>query len=233
MYEGIKINIPLEESEKLELYEGSWKEIETGKRKERFENCGVPMKFFNASFDTFEVENQEQKENLNKVQQFAVAPKNRVLILSGNNGTGKTHLGVSVLTENEGLFRTSENICIEYDSASDFHSKLTRLEVLKKYISVKMLVIDECGKYTIRQDLERFLLSYIVRNRYENNLPTVLITNGEIKEFIEFLGKAVYDRLVEVCTTVTFRQKSLRGKFRLVVGEVKDNKLKLEGAGNE
>jgi len=77
-----------------------------------------------------------------------------------------------------------------------------------------MLVIDECGKYFLNSDLEKFLLIQIVCGRYENNKPTVLVTNANKKAFIDFMGKAVYDRLTEVCSTVEFDFESKRKSLR-------------------
>jgi DNA replication protein DnaC len=77
-----------------------------------------------------------------------------------------------------------------------------------------MLVIDECGKYTLNPDLEKFLLSQIITSRYENNRPTVLVTNENKKKYIEFLGKSVFDRMTEVCITLDFTGKSKRQEFR-------------------
>lgn len=197
--------------EAVEEYEKQQQEALKKKKHNLYKQSGVPYKFFEESFDTFVATADDEIMQKKKVKDFADNPCNKVLILTGNNGTGKSHLGCSVIRQCGGVFKNSTELCIEYESGGDYNAKKNRLEILDYYIHLRMLVIDECGKYTVKQDTERFLLSYIVNNRYENDLPTVLITNGGKKEFVEFLGKSTYDRLCEVCTTVDFLGKSKRG----------------------
>lgn len=125
--------------------------------------------------------------------------------------THNTHLLCGMIRECGGEYVTSSQLCVEYEAAISYHSKRTREEILNHYSRLKnLLVIDECGKYTLNEKLEQFILAYIFSTRYENNLATGAATNAEKKAFIEFLGKSFFDRCTEVCITLDFTEPSKR-----------------------
>lgn len=208
----------------IEIQEERYAEWERQQEKEKIEKkyeeyklSGVPKKFYKDSFDTYIANNEEEKKIKDTVVEFSGNPKNRVLILCGKNGTGKSHLGSSIIKAYGGLFITSSMLCIKYESAkTGYNNSETRTVLLNFYCRTKLLVIDECMKYTLNPELEKFLLAYILCTRYENNLPTVFITNSEKKRMVEFLGRASYDRLTEVCTTLVFTGESKRKNNRQV-----------------
>lgn len=198
------------EAERFNEYERQQEEIKKQVDFERYKNSGVPDKFFKTSLDTFIAETEEEKRNLSVVKDFTEEPRNKILLLCGNNGTGKSHLLSGITRACGGEYITSPQLCVEYEAAISYHSKRTREEILRHYTKVYMLVIDECGKYTVNEKLEQFLLSYIFLTRYENDLASAAATNGDKKGFIEFLGKSVFDRCSEVCTTLDFTGASKR-----------------------
>ncbi len=73
--------------EKIEKYEKEQAYYREQEKIKRYKESGVPEKFFNDSFDTYKAETQEEIHNEKVVRAFADNPKNRVLILCGNNGT--------------------------------------------------------------------------------------------------------------------------------------------------
>ena len=113
----------------------------------------------------------------------------------------------------EGVYITSLKLCIEYESGADFKSKRTKLETLEYYVAQKMLVIDEVGRFC-EEKTERTIIPAIINMRYEDNLPTVIISNLSKKEIIEHFGKATYDRMTETCTAIDFQCESMRLQFR-------------------
>ena len=200
---------------KIAEYENSLNQIAEEDKREAYKTSGVGRKFLTESLDTFIPKTAEEERVKKLVIDFAKKPENRILLLWGENGTGKSHLGSGITFECGGKFITSTLLCVEYESGSDYHAKRNKLEVLKYYSELPMLVIDECCKFQ-RRDIEQMILSYIVCQRYENGLPTVLITNEEKKAFIDFLGRAVFDRMTEVCTSINFDWKSRRKERREV-----------------
>ena len=220
MYKGIDIGLETDNHEKIEAYEKEQERIKFDDCLRKYTECGVPEKFKYHSFKTFGTFTDDEKYAKEICEKFAENPKNRVLILSGKNGNGKTHLGTAILFQsiwngNGGAYITSSNLCIKYESAIGYKAKMSREEIVDFYSKSRgVLVIDECCKYFINSELEKFLLVQIICNRYENDLATVLISNSDKKDFIEFLGKAVYDRFTEVCTTLDFNGESKRKDLR-------------------
>ena len=199
-----------------EEYEKKLREIEQQEKYEKYKKSGVPAKFFKESLDTFIAETDEEKKNLQTVREFTENPKNKILLLCGNNGNGKSHLLSGIIRECGGEYITSSQLCVEYEAATSYHSERTREQILRHYSTeVSMLVIDECGKYIVNEKLEQFILVYIFCTRYEYDLPSGAGTNAGKKEFIEFLGKSFFDRCTEVCTTLDFTGPSKRQGRRI------------------
>lgn len=212
MHEGISFDLSeiIEDDQRVSQYEKQLEENELLSKQRKYESSGVPEKFWKESFETFSTESEKDKAVYDKVKQFSEKPANRVLILCGENGNGKSHLASAVTRVCGGEYILSSMLCVKYDSATGYKADMTREQVLLHYSKIKMLVIDECCKYFLDENLEKFLLMQIIIMRYENNLPTVLGTNANKQAFIQFLGKAVYDRLTEVCTTIEFNEESKR-----------------------
>ena len=213
---GFGINLDIEAPEKINEYERKQEKMEQEQRYEEYKESGVPEKFWNESFETYEFDEKQTqlKYNRDKVMEFAKNPKNRVLVLCGKNGTGKSHLACSVIREYGGEYITSSMLCLKYDSATGYKAEMTREQIILHYSKVKMLVIDECCKYFLNDQLEKFLLMQIICMRYENNKPTVLVSNADKETFIKFLGKACFDRMTEVCSTLQFDWESKRKEKR-------------------
>jgi DNA replication protein DnaC len=198
------------DDEEVAKYEEQQKKMELEKAYELYIKSGVPAKFFDKGLRDFIAETEGDKKNQKIVVDFALNPERKMLILYGKQGRGKTHLACGIIKNYGGCYITASTLCIEYEAATSYHAKRSRMEILHFYSTEKLVVIDECNKYSLNPELEKFLLSYIVCTRYENDLPTVLITNTEIKPFIEFLGRTAYDRIQEVCTTLKFEGESKR-----------------------
>ena len=61
---------------------------------------------------------------------------------------------------------------------------------------VGLLIIDEIG-IQFGSDTEKLLISEIIDNRYQNLLPTVLISNLDLAGIKSCIGERSYDRLRE------------------------------------
>ena len=201
-------------SERMEREQEAEREVERlALKQKRYEYSGVPKKFFKHSIDTYQARDTFQKNAKESVAEYISDPENKMLLLCGNNGTGKTHLGCAVLRECEGIYITSFKLCVEYESGSDFKSKRNKLEVLDFYVKQKMLVIDEVGRFS-DEKTEKAIIPAIINMRYEDDLPTVIISNLSKNEIVSYFGKATYDRMTETCTSIEFKAKSMRQEFR-------------------
>ena len=178
------------------------------------ESSGVPRRYWHVDFDTYIPRNDKDSKNLETIKNFAKLEKNeKVLILLGSKGLGKTHIGSAIIRNCGGKFTSIEDFIFKYESAQEFHSKVNREELVVSYSSTKMLVIDEIGR-SMQQEKENALLNYILRRRYENMLPTVLISNLSKADLLKKLGESVLDRLKETCISLEFEGESYRPSIR-------------------
>ena len=212
--------------EQFVLQEEKRKQIEQqkileSKRLEKYqsEESGVNRKFWNSSIKDFHADSENEKNILKVVSDFIADVKNKncnkFLLMFGTFGTGKTLLGSSIIRECGGYYTTSFKMCIEYESSSDFRAKKSKLEVYDFYCNVPVLVIDEFGA-SDKKATEKELIANIIDQRYENNLPTVLISNLTKQQIVEILGRRIFDRLTEICTSVEFTGESRRKELRSV-----------------
>ena len=186
------------------------------KKKQEFENSGVPKRYWNESFDTWKTRNKDDEVRLQTVIDFSRQESNdSVLLLLGPKGVGKTHLGASIIREAGGTFISVEEMIFKYECSMDFHSETNRVNLMNFYSTTPMLVIDEIGR-SMQQAKEDAILNYVLRRRYENMLPTVLISNLKKEDLLKKLGDAVVDRLTETCKSVEFVGESYRlGKRKI------------------
>lgn len=182
---------------------------------------GVPPIFYNESFDTYIPENKQDELNLGVVKSFSKALNtNKVLLITGSFGNGKSHLGASIIRESGGVMVTAEDLVNEYLSSMNFNSKVTFESVLERYATTTMLVIDEFGR-GLKSDKEVDIVGNILCKRYGNLLPTCLISNLSKELVVQKLGGAVFDRLAETCTAISFNKPSYRLKKKEDKIEVK------------
>ena len=186
------------------------------RKKQEFENSGVPKRYWNESFETWKVRNTDDEKRLQAIIEYSHKENNdSVLLMLGPKGVGKTHLGSSIIRNTGGTFISIEEMIFQYECSSDYHAKINRVDLMNFYSTTPMLVIDEIGR-SMQQAREDSLLNYILRRRYENMLPTVLISNLQKTDLMKKLGDAVVDRLKETCQCVEFVGESYRPEKRKI-----------------
>jgi len=111
------------------------------------------------------------------------------LFLTGNNGTGKTHLAVC-LTKEGATYRRLRNIGLE---VKDDHN--SRGDVVRRYGSCGLLILDEICTRDGATKFEAELFFEIVDMRWGHGKPTMLITNQDREGFVREYGSGIYDRL--------------------------------------
>ena len=171
---------------------------------------GVPPRFAECSFFNFECRTENEKSIFQKVCDFVSQEHNEgVLLMTGPKGTGKTHLGTAAVRDTQGRYVSMEDLIYKVESSLNFKSPQTEEEVFTDFATVRFLVIDEVGR-SLKREKEIEILSYILRKRYDNQLPTIVISNLEKKVLLKSLGEAVVDRLRETATSIEFSGESYR-----------------------
>lgn len=182
----------------------------------RSTESGVPRFLWYDSLETYHPRTEEEKSNFEKIMTFVKKDDNHsTLILSGKCGTGKSHLGAGIILSSGGKMIDADTLLLQIDSGDNFKSSKNKLEILSRFSNYNILVIDEIGR-SMDAIKEKGYLSYILRNRYNNRLPTVLISNLAKKELIKFFGEAIYDRFKETCIYLEFTGESYRPSKRNV-----------------
>jgi DNA replication protein DnaC len=151
----------------------------------------IPKRYRNATFDNFEILSDQHQTLVDYLK------AGNSCIMFGPNGTGKTHLA----------FATIRNQ-IEYDKtgiymlAADLFDQVKALfgdkeaKDLSELERCDYLVIDEVDKRYGSQT-EFIALYRLINKRYNEMLPTMLITNSSRDELVDVVGPSVVDRIRE------------------------------------
>ncbi len=193
-------------------------EIYLQKKNERRMNVlkdkGIPERYSDCSFDTYKPETEENAGNLKKIREYSGMKDNdRVLLMLGPAGVGKTHLACAVLREHDGQYRKSADLEKEFEESRDFKSREKYSDLMKKYTGSPMLIIDGAG-CSDKPDAEFRLLGLILNGRYDRKLPTVIVSSLEKIKLVGNLSRQTVDRLIETIIVLEFNGKSFRESKR-------------------
>ena len=183
---------------------------------ERYRKSGVPERYFNESLDSYKITNEMQATAAKAATNFLHAVKCgefKSLVMIGNAGTGKTHLACAIIREAGGKYRTAPDIVEEMRRAKSFTANDTEADIVKYYGHVPLLVIDEIGRGIAATD-EKYMLYQILNARYNTRKPTVLISNLGKSDFLQYIGVAAADRLVESAEILEMNGESYRRELR-------------------
>ncbi len=175
--------------------------------------ANLSKRFSKRTFDGFNIENEMQKSAYNKAFEYAKNIKkhiedgtNMIFVGKGSVGTGKTHLACAIANNvlEQGIPVKVVNIVALVDELKEFTPAIKR-----ELKTVKVLLIDDIGK----ENGTLWLCSEIygiINARYENELPTIITTEGslkdlennykvEVNEKIVNKGVSMISRLTESC----------------------------------
>lgn len=182
----------------------------------------LPPRFAGKTFDTYRAETDQQRKYLDKCQEYArTFPEHYKsgdgLMLLGSPGTGKTHLAVATLNEiihthrAAGLYTTAarmfRRIKDTYGNAEE-----TESQAIEAFTKPALLVLDEIG-VSFGSDAELNYLFDIMNERYEQCMPTIVVSNVQPGELGQWMGDRVVDRLRECCKLMIFDWESARGEI--------------------
>ena len=129
-------------------------------------------------------------------------PSGACLVLQGKPGRGKTHLAIAVaykaiLNGFDALFTTAAELIEELSVAAE----AGRLQdALKPYVAPHVLVIDEVGYLSLRQNAAN-VLYHVVNRRYLKRKPILFTTNKPLPDWGNVLhdpdlAAAILDRVL-------------------------------------
>lgn len=195
------------------------------KMAEKLGSALIPKRFAGKTFDAYKASTPEQKEALRVCRKYAdVFPEifetGRCLLLLGKPGTGKTHLAVSIanqimsVSSATAVYRTVGGLLQAIRGTYDNTSEQSESQILSSMIRPSLLILDEIGATKEKpSDFELSTLFTIINGRYEQQRPTIIVSNLKAEELSGALGDRCVDRLREGGgIAVKFDWESQRGK---------------------
>jgi len=187
----------------------------------------IPKRYKSKSFDSFEADSPKKQIALRKLVNYGVnfglmLETGQCMILTGNVGTGKTHLANAVANQlvQDGfrpVFVTLFGMIAEVKATWGDKTK-SEAAVIANFVKCDLLIIDEIG-VQFSSNVENIFLFDIVNSRYEAMRPTMIISNFPVASekdvsIEKIIGTRVLDRLREGGgSQVTFDWESYRGKI--------------------
>jgi DNA replication protein DnaC len=161
----------------IDKYERKQKAIENQqkekRKKEWLSAIGVKADYETATLGTYEAKTDSQKAALNACKLLKDGGIKK-LILLGSNGVGKTHLASALVKLMNGKIITAYEMFALYRSC--FSGQNSEIELLHKFSTYPLLVIDEFGR-TKGSEAEENFLSAILDARHSDGLPTMILSN--------------------------------------------------------
>lgn len=193
---------------------------------------GITPRFRKATFQSYQADGSvPMAQVLVRCRDFAERfPEHyeagRSLLLVGNVGTGKTHLGSAIVQHvirehgAQAVITSAAQIIRVAKGAMARNAQYTERDVIEELVGFDLLVIDEVGAQG-GTEYERGLLHEVIDQRYQQVLPTVLISNlpadtaaaqaGELT-LQDFIGERALDRLRQGGRAVRFTWGSARSE---------------------
>ena len=171
----------------------------------RRRRSGIPPRFEDRIFDAFKTDTSGRAKARATCQALVSEIKDgkrgRNLIMSGKPGTGKSHLSCAIVHE---LYDTKvvrrlvlADLIRAIRDTWRRDSETSEAQVLEFYgAEVDLLIIEEVGTTAGSYD-EKARVFAVLNARYENCLPTVIVTNLGKDALSAELGERVMDRLRE------------------------------------
>jgi DNA replication protein DnaC len=200
-----------EEAAESEEQERIKRRVDVQARKQKrieslLKQASIPPRFVGRSFENFKADTDAKKHVLKICQSMAnnfddCLKYGTSLLMCGKPGTGKSHLSAAFATTviNQGRSAAYTTVLRAIRSIKDTYrkdSKLSEQQAIDALIAPDFLVIDEIG-VQFGTDTEKMYLFEILNGRYENQKPTIIITNLSQDEVVAYLGERIIDRMKE------------------------------------
>lgn len=173
---------------------------------ELFGRAEIPDRFRDRGFGNYAALTDDQMENKRVCEAYAVEfdavrAEGRCLVLTGNPGTGKTHLAIAIAryvmrSGRDALYARAYEAIQAVKETYSKDAKRTEREVIAEFVRPDLLVLDEIG-VQFGTDAEKVILYAIINGRYDRGLPTVIVSNLDLSEIESFIGDRAFDRLRE------------------------------------
>lgn len=177
------------------------------------EESNLGRRFKGRTFDSFDREKFPDAFDL--VKAFAEnfeQNKGEGIFLTGNPGTGKTHLAAAAANY---IIKTF-GIPVKFGSFTELLEGIKNSfggneDAGRELIDVPLLVIDDLGKER-QSEWSRSVLYRVINGRYENYSPVIITTNETPQTVEKNIGEATFSRIFEMCDGVSMNGEDYRMK---------------------
>lgn len=212
-FHGLRV-APADSSERIQALAS----IQAEKLNSALVGSGISPRFAGCTFDSYRATIPAMTEALKTCQEYADNFREhfsvgRNLLLTGNVGTGKTHLASSIVRRVIDLgavavITTAAEVIRTFKRSMDRNTGYTEGDVIDELASFDLLVLDEVGAQAGTQ-YELSVLHEVIDRRYQLLFrPTVLVSNlpatsqpdaeGRYTPSLEqYIGARALDRLRE------------------------------------
>lgn len=193
--------------------------------KKKLEKCGLSESFKYKTFSTYKTDNPVLKEAKNIGIDYCIKFKDdpkydKSILLSGQPGTGKTHLGAAImlnLIENNIWCLYDEYIKMMITLKQSVMDDINYIKQLDKYTNAKIFFLDDFLKGKQNETDLKYIFE-VINARYLKNKPMIISTEKSPKELLEF-DEAIGSRIIEMCggingNIVLFKGKDLNYRLR-------------------
>lgn len=175
-------------------------------------------RYSQSNFESTEIVSEQFKNVLTRCRNYCniadEALKNGYgIYIFGKCGTGKTHLTACMCNElinqyRKCIFTDMSNITRAIMATFNNYSNQDAATVIKKFIDVDFLFIDDIGVNNFKKDsgdnFTQDKLAEIINERYSLRKPTIFTSNYSPKQLIEERGikERTVDRIVEMSSVI-------------------------------
>lgn len=179
------------------------------------ETCGIGARFLSARWEDYHPVNKDAATVKKVCQEYAdtFSKDSSDLVLIGSCGTGKNMLisliGMALIDKGFNFQYTTAMRLVRAVKDSWRDKETTEQEVINSFSTPDLLCIDEIG-VQFGSATEQLFITEVINNRYEDGVPTALITNLTMKQVEEVLGTRAVDRFHERGKFLVFNWESYR-----------------------
>lgn len=167
----------------------------------------IPRRFQGKTFANYRAETDTQQRNLARCREYADQfaehrEAGRCIVMTGTPGTGKTHLAaaiaaqVATTTNLTAVYRTVSTVLQFIKGSYGDKAGYTEAQAFASLVEPDLLILDEVGA-TKPSEYELATLFNVINGRYEDQRPTIVISNLDAARLGEVLGERSVDRLRE------------------------------------
>jgi len=181
---------------------------DNAKIQRNIDRAGIPYRFKDADFDGYRIGTHQfaevQRKAVEVCERYAgnfekLYERGTSLAFCGSPGTGKTHLACAIANRIladgfTALFITTAAAVRRVKLTWRSDSEKTEQQAFNSFLSPDLLILDEVGAQW-GSDAEKLILFEIINERYQNRIPTILISNLNERELADVITARALDRL--------------------------------------